>query len=105
MQNDVSVFVLEMRSFEKNDISIECPFVPEIEDVDLSVQALTDNIENIEDVLEVVVKFYDNKVGFEIKTLLSLKELKDNMKVYLSDHICYLRFVNLFTQEVFGEIK
>ncbi len=105
MQNDVSVFILEMRRFRESDINIECPFMAEFEDINLFIRTLREDIENIEGVIEVNSKTNNNNVTFEIKTCLTFEELQDEMKVYLSDHICYLRFINLFTKEIFGEIK
>jgi hypothetical protein len=102
MQNNVSVCILEMEKFRLNDINRECPFIPEPESIYLHIQALAEDIRNIDRVIDVTAIIDENKITLEINTFLMEEELRNEMKVYLSDHICYLRFANLFTKEIFG---
>ena len=87
-------FILEIRPLAENDLSPSAPFLPEDGDYEMYVQALSEDIAQLEGVLQVA----QDKACLYIETEESLgqDELKKRIKPMFTETIMQnLRFVSL----------
>lgn len=93
--NKNTTYLLKLRKFEEKDINSECPYMLEEDSFYIHINAFIDDIKSLDGIVEILYTKTRNSIDIEIQTTLTVDELREGMRAYLSRDICYLRYVSL----------
>lgn len=86
-------YELKMREIKESDLRVECPFLPEPEDYEIHLNALVEDINNLEAVL--IADRIDSTIKIEVKKNVEPEELRLDIKPFISgDRFCQYRVIS-----------
>jgi len=84
-------YELRVRAFEKNDINLECKFMPDHDSFQMYLDALIEDISSLEQITK--AEYRGSYIAIETQT--EIHECKAIMEPVFSSYICKIRCVSI----------